>query len=140
MESSSHIVALVCTACGKRFANRWAYNQHRTNRHLVGTDCYTLQGQQAELVASKRGNVSTAVLRSAGPSRAGTQKNNIYFCIYMYMHVMCSICMDLNFEFYIFYIFCIYLKNMQSPCPSPHGGGPREMGSFAYFIFIRKKC
>jgi hypothetical protein len=83
MASSSHIVALVCTACGKRFANRWAYNQHRTNRHLVGTDCYSLQGQQAELVASKRGNVSTAVLRSAGPSRAGTQKNNQYFCIYM---------------------------------------------------------
>ena len=60
-------VALVCTACSKHFANRWAYNQHRTNRFLEGTDCYTLRLHQAELVASKRGNVATAVLGSAGP-------------------------------------------------------------------------
>ena len=61
MTSSSRIVALACTACGKRFVNRWAYNQYRTNRFLEGLGCYTLQRQQAELVASKRGNVATAV-------------------------------------------------------------------------------
>jgi len=34
------MVTLVCTACGKRFANRWAYNQHRTNRieQILGRD------------------------------------------------------------------------------------------------------
>lgn len=89
MATSSRIVAIVCTACGKRFANRWAYNQHRTNRFLEGTECYTLHGKQAELVASKRGNVATAVLRSAGPLRAGIQKHIGLSCIHMH-YMDCS--------------------------------------------------
>ena len=34
--ASARLVGVVCTDCGKRFANRWAYNQHRTNRYSEG--------------------------------------------------------------------------------------------------------
>jgi hypothetical protein len=95
MTTSSRIVALVCTACGKRFANRWAYNQNSTNRFLEGTEYYTLHGQQAELVTSKRGNVATVVLRSAGPLRAGTQ-----------IHIgLCIIWTALRFQYIIWTSF-----------------------------------
>jgi hypothetical protein len=36
------------------------------NRYLEGTDCYSLQKQQSELIATRRGNISTAFLRSSG--------------------------------------------------------------------------
>ena len=45
--ASERLVGVVCTACGKTFANRWAYNQHCTNRYLERTDCYTMQSKHS---------------------------------------------------------------------------------------------
>ena len=86
--SSARRIALDCTACHKRFANRWAYNQHRTSGYRKGTSCKSVGLQQSELIANTRGNISTAVLRSIGALRKGRHNNSCYLhdsCIYMYM-------------------------------------------------------
>ena len=87
--SSARRIALDCTACHKRFANRWAYNQHRTSGYRKGTSCKRVGLQQSELIANTRGNISTAVLRSTGALRKGRRNNSCYLhgsCIYMYKH------------------------------------------------------
>ena len=84
--SSARRIALECTACHKRFANRWAYNQHRTSGCRKGTSCKSVGLQQSELIANTRGNISTAVLRSTGALRKGRRYHSCYLhnsCIYM---------------------------------------------------------
>ncbi len=66
------IVGSFCTACNRRFATRFAYDQHRTSPFLIGTQCYALQRQNSELTANRRANLSTAVLRSTSRSRSGS--------------------------------------------------------------------
>lgn len=75
-ESARSIVGNYCTACNKLFANRNAYHQHRTSAYLIGTACYALNTKNSELVASRRGNVSTAILRSTGCVRRGDHHND----------------------------------------------------------------
>lgn len=77
-ESARSIVGNVCTACNKRFATRHAYHQHRTSAYLIGTACYALNTQNCEVVASRRGNVSTAILRSTQCVRRGDFREHMH--------------------------------------------------------------
>jgi hypothetical protein len=71
-ESTRRIVGSFCTACHRRFATRFGYEQHRTSPFLIGTPCYALQRQNSELTADRRANLSTALLRSTSRSRTGS--------------------------------------------------------------------
>ena len=82
-ESARTIVGNFCTACNRRFASRNAYHQHRTSAYLIGTACYALHNQNSELVASRRGNVSTAILRSTRSVRRGAKD---HVRAHMYQH------------------------------------------------------
>ena len=65
----SRIVDVVCDGCEKSFANTWAYERHRTCYKLRGTKCYSLETQKSELLATRRGNLSTAMLSRAASRR-----------------------------------------------------------------------
>lgn len=61
--SEKRIVGYVCNACQRRFDSRFAYEQHRRSRFLEGTPCFSAAQQLSELVATRRANMSTAMLR-----------------------------------------------------------------------------
>ena len=48
------IVGSFCIACNRRFATRFAYDQHSTSPVLIGTQCYALQRQNSELTANRK--------------------------------------------------------------------------------------
>jgi len=61
---------LIPSKCQRHFASRFAYDQHRRSKFLQGTPCFTAVEQLSELVATRRANMSTAMLRMASVSRA----------------------------------------------------------------------
>ena len=124
--ASARLVGVVCTACGKRFANRWAYNQHRTNRYLEGTDCYSVQRKQSEMIAIRRGNVSTAVLRSTGALRSGRRKSDAKYGL---------TCIYIDSSSY-FAFFDIFMQNMTNTLIPPGVSGRVKYATFCkYGIF-----
>ena len=56
------IVNVLCDVCGKSFSNTWSYERHRTCTKLKGTSCYSQATQKVELLATRRGNMATAML------------------------------------------------------------------------------
>ena len=68
--SDKRILGYICDACKRRFASRFAYDQHRRSKILQGTPCFTAVEQLSELVATRRANMSTAMLRMATHWRA----------------------------------------------------------------------
>jgi len=56
------IVNILCDFCGKSFPNSWAYERHRTCTKLKGTGCYSQATHKVELLATRRGNMATAML------------------------------------------------------------------------------
>ena len=125
--ASARLVGVVCTVCGKRFANRWAYNQHRTNRYLEGTNCYSVQRKQSEMIAIRRGNVSTAVLRSTGALRSGRRKSDAKYGL---------TCIYIDSSSY-FAFFGIFMQNMTNTPWYPRGyQGELNMQLFAYVAFF----
>ncbi len=139
-ESARSIVGNVCTACNKRFATRHAYHQHRTSAYLIGTACYALNTQNCEVVASRRGNVSTAILRSTQCVRRGdfrehmhhyaTTKGSAYIrtSLLTYAH-------GLHFCTYAAFR-CKYIYNMHTPPAYPHAGRPGPCAYFAYCAYL----
>jgi hypothetical protein len=57
-----HIVNVFCDVCGKSFSNSRAYERHWTCTKLKGTSCYSQATQKVELLATRRGNMATAML------------------------------------------------------------------------------
>ena len=103
--------------------------------------CYTVQRQHAELVASKRGNVATAVLRSAGPSRAGKHSNTRIICSWLHMYRLNCIRMDFKLIFCKFIHFCDinakYAKLHISLGVIPPGVWPRDgRETSSYFTYL----
>ena len=103
-ESARTIVGNFCTACNRRFASRNAYHQHRTSAYLIGTACYALHNQNSELVASRRGNVSTAILRSTRSVRRGAKD---HVRVHMYQHA------KYGHPLYIYALLLIFLHIQQ---------------------------
>ena len=54
--SEKRIVGYVCNACEQRFDSRFAYEQHRRSKWLIGTPCFSAVEQVSELVATRRAN------------------------------------------------------------------------------------
>ena len=126
-KASARLVGVVCTACGKRFANRWAYNQHRTIQYLEETDCYSVQRKQSEMIAIRRGNVSTAVLRSTGALRSGRRKSDEKYGL---------TCIYIDSSSY-FAFFGIFMQNMTNTPWYPRGyQGEVNMQFFSYIAFF----
>ena len=67
--SEKRIVGYICNACQRHFESRFAYEQHRRSRWLIGTPCFSAVQQHSELVATRRANMSTAMLRMSSLSR-----------------------------------------------------------------------
>jgi hypothetical protein len=108
----SRIVDVVCDGCEKSFANTWAYERHRTCYKLRETTCYSLETQKSELLATRRGNLSTAMLsRAASRRHRGCDiklKPKISKC--------CQILLIIYY-FVIFIIFCLLQRSTGSQRP-----------------------
>lgn len=83
--SEKRIVGYVCNACEQRFDSRFAYEQHRRSKWLIGTPCFSAVEQVSELVATRRANMSTAMLRMAAslPRKVG---NNFTWITLKFRH------------------------------------------------------
>ena len=67
-----NLVANFCDGCQRQFASRFAYDQHRRSPWNRGNPCSSMQHR--ELIASRRSDVSTAMLRSSSGGVYGASK------------------------------------------------------------------
>ena len=79
------IVNVLCDVCGKSFSNSWAYERHRTCTKLKGTSCYSQATQKVELLATRRGNMATAML-----SRSLSQGHTGALCLDARIRKICT--------------------------------------------------
>ena len=81
------IVNVLCDVCGKSFSNSWApaYERHRTCTKLKGTSCYSQATQKVELLATRRGNMTTAML-----SRSLSQGHTGALCLDARIRKICT--------------------------------------------------
>jgi len=70
--NDKRILGCICdaAACKRHFASRFAYDQHRSSKFFQSTPCFTAVEQLRKLVATRRANMSTAMLRMATHFRA----------------------------------------------------------------------
>ena len=70
-----HIVNVLCfaTFAENHFLYSWAYERHRKCTKLKGTGCYSQATHKAELLATRRGTMKTAMLsRSLSQGHRGS--------------------------------------------------------------------
>ena len=79
------IVNVLCDVCGKSFSNTWSYERHRTCTKLKGTSCYSQATQKVELLATRRGNMATAML-----SRSHSQGHTGALCLDAKIRKICT--------------------------------------------------
>ena len=80
-----HIENVICDVCGKSFSNTWSYERHRTCTKLKGTSCYSQATQKVELLATRRGNMATALL-----SRSHSQGHTGALCLDAKIRKICT--------------------------------------------------
>ena len=124
------IVNVLCDVCGKSFSNSWAYERHRTCTKLKGTSCYSQATQKVELLATRRGNMATAMLsRSLSQGHTGLMPK--YAKYVLGPQNMKNMYMPHKFS-----IFCKNMKkttNTRTGCCIPSGCSSYFAYFFAYF-------
>ena len=87
--SDKRVLGYICDACKRHFASRFAYDQHRSSKFFQSTPCFTAVEQLRKLVATRRANMSTAMLRMASVSRAVGTKLCVNDRIMQIMNIPC---------------------------------------------------
>ena len=121
-------VANVCDGCKRKFSTKHAYDQHRRSPWNADTGCSAQQ--RSELIASRRSNISTALLRSDALSSHQCKERSSMFRVHQ-----CSLCV-LSGGHRLSDIYDINI--IKRPWPGYTAGG---IPGFRVFLWLLcKKC